>query len=86
MMYQLLGGLGAFILVMASVPQLIKSVVLKDVSGVSLYTLLCLCSGHGMMLVYILGTQGFSFSILDYSFNTLITLTNLILYFKYKKQ
>lgn len=85
MNYQYVGAIGAFILVMASVPQLVKSLVMKDVSGVSPYTLWCLCSGHGLMLIYILGTQGFSFSIVDYSFNTAITLTNLILYFRYKR-
>lgn len=85
MIYYILGMIGASTLVMSSLPQLIKSFKTKDVSGVSLYSLLCLCVGHALMLICIIGTQGFSMSIFDYSCNTMITFFNIVLYLRYKK-
>lgn len=84
-MLELFGYVGAFLLTMSAVPQLIKTVRTKKSNDLSIATLLSWSVGCVLMFFYVLETN-FSYPLLfNYLFNAIISGLLSIAYFKYKK-
>lgn len=84
MIFDIVGFVGSTFLILSSVPQAIHTFKTKNVSGLSLGTLLFWFFGVILMGIYVLGTNHSMPLLLNYGFNTLIVGVNLYLYFKYK--
>jgi len=81
-----LGLLGSFLLAVSGIPQLIRIIRVKKVTGLSPYSLSCVCVGCICMDIFVTSVQGISLLNVSYTFNAVVSLTNLILYLVYKKQ
>lgn len=85
MIVDLLGHIGAVLLAFSSAPQLITTIRKKDVTGLSLITLLLWGFGCAFMGTYVLFTTQQPPLLFNYGFNTTLVGANIILYLKYKK-
>lgn len=81
-----LGHFGAFLLVVCGVPQLFKTVVSKDVAGVSPTMLVCWAAGCASMGLYVLFTTAQIPLLINYAFNTVVVSLIAIFYFLYRKK
>lgn len=85
-LYELvLGSVGSLLLATSGVPQIIRSLRLKNVTGLSPYSLSCVFLGCVCMNLFILSTQGLSILNISYTLNSIFSCTNLMLYLRYKK-
>lgn len=80
-----LGLIGSFLLAISGIPQLIRTMRVRKVTGLSPYSLACVFIGCVCMDVFVTQIQGFSVLNISYSFNAAISLINLTLYIIYKK-
>lgn len=85
MLVDIAGHIGAILLAFSSAPQLITTLRKKDVTGLSLVTLLLWGFGCSFMGIYVFFTTAQVPLLFNYSFNTALVFTNIFLYFKYKK-
>lgn len=85
MPYEVFGFLAVFLLATSGVPQLIRLLSYKKSSSISPYSILCVFFGCVFMIIFLVKEDGVSIFQLNYYINALISLTNLFLYFKYKK-
>lgn len=79
------GYLGVLLLSTSGIPQFVKIMRTKNVSGLSPYSLIWVCSGCCCMLSYVLMSRGFSILAISYMTNAVVSCTNLTLYLIYKK-
>ena len=84
-MIELIGHLGALLLAFSSAPQLYKTFVTKEISGLSLPMLLLWAFGCLFMGIYVLYTTQQAPLLINYSLNTTLVFLNIVLYFLYKK-
>ena len=77
--------IGVALLATSGIPQLHRIIKTKNVNALSPYSLSWVCAGCSCMLVYILNSRGFSILAVSYFTNALVSFTNLMLYFLYKK-
>lgn len=82
---ELIGHIGALLLSLSSAPQLYKTFKTKDITGLSLPMLLLWGFGCAFMGVYVLGTTQQLPLLINYTFNTTLVFTNIVLYLLYKK-
>lgn len=80
-----LGLLGSLLLASSGIPQVVRTLRLKNVTGLSPYSLACVCLGCICMDIFVTRIQGISLLNISYTFNAIVSLTNLALYVKYKK-
>jgi MtN3 and saliva related transmembrane protein len=83
-MIELIGHLGALLLSFSSAPQLYTTFKTKDVTGLSLNMLLLWGVGCLLMGIYVVFTSAQMPLVINYSLNTALVFTNIILYFKYR--
>lgn len=84
-MIEVIGHLGALLLSLSSAPQLYTTFKTKDTTGLSLNMLLLWGFGCALMGVYVLYTSAQMPLLINYSFNTALVFTNILLYFKYRR-
>jgi uncharacterized protein with PQ loop repeat len=84
-MIEIIGHLGAFLLSLSSAPQLYTTLKTKNTSGLSLNMLLLWGFGCAFMGMYVYGTSRQIPLLINYGFNTALVFTNIILYFKYRR-
>ena len=84
-MIEFVGHLGALLLSFSSAPQLYKTFMTKDTSGLSLNMLLLWGVGCALMGIYVLYTSAQIPLLINYTFNTALVFTNILLYFRYRK-
>jgi len=80
-----LGYLAAGLLTIASVPQLIKTYQMKDVSGLSALMLWTWFLGCFLMMFYVYFTTQNMPLFINYVFNSIVSGAILALYGKYRK-
>jgi len=85
MLVNIIGHIGAILLAFSSAPQLITTLRKKDVTGLSLVTLLLWGFGCAFMGIYVFFTTAQAPLLFNYTFNTMLVGTNILLYLKYKK-
>jgi uncharacterized protein with PQ loop repeat len=83
-MVELLGYLGAILLTLSAVPQLIKTYRTRKVNDLSIAMLLSWSFGCFSMFLYILVTQIQWPLLVNYFLNTTISVWIIILYYKYR--
>lgn len=81
----LFGYLGVFLLATSGIPQVFRTLRTKNVNGLSPYSMTWVCLGCCSMLTYLSQTRGISIISISYIVNACVSLTNLTLYFIYKK-
>jgi uncharacterized protein with PQ loop repeat len=81
-----IGIIGSSLLITCSLPQLIKTLKIKNVEGLSLYTCLMCCIGCFMVLYYIAHGTKDGLLIFNYFFNGSVYLILTLLWFKYRKK
>jgi uncharacterized protein with PQ loop repeat len=81
-----LGHIGAFLLVVCAIPQFLKTMISKDVSGVSPTMLVCWAGGCASMGLYVLLTTAQMPLLINYAFNTVVVTLTAIFYFVYRKK
>lgn len=84
-MIELIGHIGALLLSFSSAPQLYKTFKTKDITGLSLPMLLLWGFGCAFMGVYVLCTTRQMPLLINYTFNTTLVFSNIVLYLLYKK-
>lgn len=84
-MLNLIGLIGTILLVFSSIPQAFHTWSTKDISGLSLMTLLLWFIGVVFMGIYVLLTTAQLPLLLNYVLNTLVVGINLVFYYKYRK-
>lgn len=84
MLHLVFGFIGVTLLVVSGIPQLIRSVRLKNVIGLSPYSLCCVFLGCVCMTIHTILDEGMSIFHANYLVNGLISLINLVLYLKYR--
>lgn len=84
MLLDSIGFLASVLLILSSVPQAVHTWKTKNVSGLSLGTLLFWFFGVVLMGIYVLFETPQMPLLLNYGFNTIVVGINLALYFKYK--
>jgi uncharacterized protein with PQ loop repeat len=84
-MIEFLGFIASTSLILSSVPQLLCTLRKKDVSGLSLGTLMFWFWGVILMGIYVALTTKQMPLLINYAFNSVVVGLNLILFFKYKK-
>lgn len=84
MLLDFIGFLASTLLILSSVPQAVHTYKTKNVSGLSLGTLLFWFFGVVLMGVYVLIQSPQIPLLLNYGLNTVVVGVNLVLYFKYK--
>ena len=84
-MIEFVGHLGALLLSLSSAPQLYKTFMTKDTTGLSLNMLLLWGVGCALMGIYVFYTSAQIPLLINYTFNTALVFTNILLYFKYRK-
>ena len=83
-MIEIIGYLGALLLTISAVPQLVKTLKSKKADDLSISMLLFWSIGCFLMFVYVLLTSGSLPLLLNYLFNTLVSAGIVGLYFKYR--
>lgn len=84
-MIEYIGFLGAALLTLSAVPQLIKTLKTKHVEDLSASMLISWALGCFLMFIYVLFTNLQLPLLLNYLFNTLVSGGIVYLYFKYRK-
>jgi uncharacterized protein with PQ loop repeat len=79
-----IGLVGTLINTISVLPQIIKTILTKNVSSLSLMFLLSWFLGCGLLMIYCILTEASLPILLNYLFNTLFPGILLILYLKYK--
>jgi uncharacterized protein with PQ loop repeat len=85
-MVDFLGFIASVLLILSSVPQLICTLRKRDVSGLSLGTLLFWFWGVVLMGIYVYLTSKQMPLLLNYGFNSVVVGINVIFFFKYRKK
>lgn len=83
-MIEVIGHLGALLLSLSSAPQLYTTFKTKNTEGLSLPMLLLWGFGCALMGTYVCMTSFQIPLVINYSFNTALVFTNILLYFKYR--
>jgi MtN3 and saliva related transmembrane protein len=86
LLLEALGFVASTCLIFSSVPQAIHTLRTKNVTGLSLGTLLLWFFGVIMMGIYVAIKSPHIPLLINYSFNTVIVGINLILYAKYSRK
>lgn len=81
---EVIGMIGAVLLTVSAIPQLIKTIQTKDVSGLSLAMLWSWSVGCFAMLIYVIFNYSGIPLIVNYLLNTTVSGIILICYYKYK--
>lgn len=83
-MIEVIGHVGALLLSLSSAPQLYTTFKTKNTEGLSLPMLLLWGFGCALMGVYVCMTSFQIPLVINYSFNTALVFTNILLYFRYR--
>lgn len=83
-MIEVIGHIGAVLLSLSSAPQLYTTFKTKNTEGLSLPMLLLWGFGCALMGVYVCMTSFQLPLVINYSFNTALVFTNILLYLKYR--
>jgi uncharacterized protein with PQ loop repeat len=86
MSHTILGVFGVILLASSGIPQLIRTIRVKKVTGLSPYSLCCVFFGCVCMSLYTMLEEGFSIFHGNYFVNGLVSATNLLLYFNYRNK
>lgn len=86
LLIEALGFVASTCLIFSSVPQALHTLRTKNVTGLSLATLLLWFSGVIMMGIYVAIKSPHVPLLINYAFNTVIVGINLALYAKYSKK
>lgn len=82
-MLEILGYVGAISLSICAIPQLVKVLITKNVSSLSILNLITWCNGCICMTIYVLLTSFDIPLLVNYAINSAIAVTTIILYFRY---
>lgn len=85
-MLEILGYVGSISLSVCAIPQLIKVLITKNVSSLSIYNLITWSFGCISMTIYVLFTTFDIPLLINYAINSGIAMSILVLYFRYNKR
>jgi len=84
-MIEICGHIGSFFLMICGIPQLYKTIITKDVTGLSATTLVLWGTGCVLTGLYVYNTSAQLPLLINYGFNSLVVGINTFLYFLHKK-